>query len=328
MKPSTLKLISCVSLLSVLVILMFFLVKDIITFSSLQNFDNALSVAETQDGFCTASQTLCVWEPNNGLVPNASFSTDFNLNTSLVLIDLVGRLEYFTDAPVTSPPNFTLVKTLQSPDSPIFCGMWTNSNNLYIIFRGTKTQAEWSKDLQTNQDAIIPGELQPLQKSWSGHAVSNDIILVHSGFLDVFQEFEVAIQTVINEIQPQNVYIAGHSLGAGVSQLAGMQYFDQGIPLVVYAFASPLVGNDAFAASVKANYVVHTISNRDDLIPLVPLNVMPNFSGDHSPYIYARAGTDHLFSTNWESWKNNHNIPIYINCLSNNTTCQLTTIVN
>jgi triacylglycerol lipase len=178
---------------------------------------------------------------------------------------------------------------------------------LYIVFRGTKTQSEWVKDLQTNQDPI-----NSLQSLWS---VDDPTVLVHSGFLSIFKEFSLRILSVIQSINPQHMYITGHSLGAAIATLAGLQYSYLNIPLVVYAFASPLVGNQAFANVVDSQYVLHRITNNDDLITMVPLNVMFNLNGDHFPYYYAKAGIDHAFSKNYGSWTNNHLLPIYINFL-------------
>jgi hypothetical protein len=303
-----------------------FLIAYLLNLTTFQNFSDALNVAETTQGVCTPDNQQCVFHPTN-IDPPTSFTTDFNTNTALLLLDLIGRLEYTNDLPITSPNGFALIQQLKNPsDSPVFCGIWINNNDLYIIFRGTKTQAEWSTDLQTQQDPITKHPLS-LQVEWSRPnrtQSTTDQILVHSGFLEMFQEFEPAITATIKEVNPSHLYISGHSLGSAVSQLTGFNYSDLNIPMVVYAFASPLVGNEAFAVAVNESFVLHRITNRDDLVPLLPLNVMFNLSGDHAVYLYARAGIDHSFSDNWGSWQNNHFIPIYTHCL---TQCLVTTIL-
>lgn len=287
------------------------LIVQLISLLDLQNLTQSLNAAENATGYCIPGQPVCTWSQNNALVPSATFSTDFNRNTALVLGDLIGRLEN-ESLNISSPPGFVLLATLSTNTSPVFCALWQCETDLYIIFRGTRTQQEWSKDFEVNQEQV------PFS--------NNSAILVHSGFLSIFLEFDSLIQAVITELAPSHMYIAGHSLGAAVATLAGLQYSDQSIPLVVYAFASPLVGNDAFSTSVASSLVLHRVTNRDDLVPLVPLNVMFNLSGDHQPWLYARAGTDHSFSVNWGSWANNHYLPIYINCLSLNT-CLIQEIV-
>jgi hypothetical protein len=285
-----------------LLIILGLLIFNLIAYLDWQNLDEALTVAETAEGFCTPNNQVCIWEPTD--MSPVAFSTDFSNQTALLLADLIGRLEYATDNVITSPPGFTLVKSLNSGNSPVFCGMWFNQSDLYIVFRGTQTQSEWTKDLQTAQIELEPG------------------ILVHSGFWDVFQEFEPVITSTINDIQPTHLYITGHSLGAAVASLAGMTYYPNR-EIVVYAFASPLVGNLGFAKFVNANFALHRVTNRDDIIPQLPPNVMFNLTGDHSVYLYARAGLDHSFSLNFGSWLNNHHLPIITFCLSNSE-CVLT----
>ncbi len=317
----------CLAILILFIVILLFLILYLLNLTSIQSFTIALNVAETTQGVCTPENQLCVFHPTN-IDPPMSFTTNFSTSTALLLLDLIGRLEYTNDLPITSPNGFTLIQELKIPsDSPVFCGIWINKKDLYIVFRGTKTQAEWSIDLQTQQDPITQNMLQ-IEWNRPNHnhvmrSLESDQILVHSGFLEMFQEFEPSITNTINEVNPSNLYIAGHSLGAGVSQLTGFNYSDLNIPLVVYAFASPLVGNKAFANAVNDSFVLHRVTNQDDLVPLLPLNVMFNLNGDHTPYLYARAGIDHLFSKNWGSWQNNHFIPIYTNCL---TECTITTI--
>jgi hypothetical protein len=319
----------CLVILILFIVILLFLIGYLLNLTELQNFTDALNVAETTDGFCTPDNQLCVFHPSN-IDPPISFTTDFTKSTALLLLDLIGRLEYTNDVPITSPNGFTLIQQLKSgSDSPVFCGMWMNNNDLYIVFRGTKTQAEWSLDLQTQQDPITQDTIS-LQVEWTrpnrNHIMRNeDQILVHSGFLELFQEFESAITTTIQVVNPSHLYISGHSLGSAVSQLCGFAYSDLNIPMVVYAFASPLVGNEAFAIAANNSFALHRVTNRDDLVPLLPLNVMFNLTGDHNPYLYATAGTDHSFSNNWGSWQNNHIIPIYINCLQD-IECPITTI--
>lgn len=272
----------------------------------LRNFQNAVNEAETNLGFCSVGQTLCEWTPNNGLV-YSGFSSIFSKNTSLILLDLIGRMEYETLNP-TTPTNFQLIEVLKVQDSLNFVGIWMSNDTMFIVCRGTKTAFEWSQDFEFEQIGFLdlPG------------------VLVHQGFKNIFNEFQLPIQSIIDTKNPTNIYFTGHSLGAAIATLLGVYAKNKSIPFIVYAFASPLVGNQEFAE--QANSIVLRISNRDDLVTNIPLPVMINTTtSEHIPWIYARSGIDYSFATNWQSWTNNHFIPIYIQCLESSA-CELVKI--
>ena len=73
------KLMTCVFFIILLSVILFYLIKDVITYGALENFDSALNVAETQNGYCTPENKMCIWQPDNTLTPNAQFSTSFDL---------------------------------------------------------------------------------------------------------------------------------------------------------------------------------------------------------------------------------------------------------
>ena len=279
------------------------------------NFDNGISTATNYNGFCTSTQTICNFTEDNSLGLPTSPLTQFSNQTALILADLIGRLESSSknNTTLTSPPNFTLISQLTPTTGNIFCAVWTVGTTMYIVFRGTQTPAEWQLDLETNQ---VPD----LQTSWNGSQ-----ILVHSGFLQMFQQFQPSLSKLITANSPSQLYVTGHSLGAAVATLTGLQYFAT-VPLVVYAFASPRVGNIAFATTVQNSFTLFRITNQADIVPDVPLAVMFNLKGSHQPYLYDHAGTNYTFNRNWQSWDANHFIPVYQDCLANASTCLLTMV--
>ena len=51
--------------------------------------------------------------------------------------------------------------------------------------------------------------------------------------------------------------------------------------------------------------------NKSDLIPTLPLSVMPNKINYNMPFIYSHSGKEIAFDQNWESLENNHMIYNY-----------------
>jgi hypothetical protein len=271
------------------------------------NVVDSLSVAESNSfGFCTPSNNIyCEFSPNDALF--SSFPSDvkvFSTSNALMLGDLIGRIE---SENFDSPPELELVNLLQPSNSSVFCGIWKRVQNsekvLFIAFRGTKTEAEWEQDLRISQVSFgtIPN------------------VMVHKGFVSVYQLFESALFNLIAEENPQLLLIGGHSLGAATATLFGFQLqFATPLSFGTYAFASPRVGNLEFASMVT--FPLFRIANTNDLVNDIPLAVTPNFSGNHAPWLYQHTGTLYNFTRNWGSWKSNHLIPIYLNALN---TCTL-----
>lgn len=309
------------SLVIVFLGLLFFLIYNSLELYTSLVFDASLNQAENNPGTCAATQ-LCTWVANDDLgLPSSQVPlTAFSATTALILADLIGRVEYAAtnNVAISSPPAFVFVSSAQDSASPVFVGFWTAKQNglttLYMALRGTKTSQEWTYDLQTNQT--------PLQSSWP--SITNANILVHTGFLAIFNQLKSAMDQVIRDTNPSQIMIAGHSLGAAVASLAGLAYFSVK-PLVVYAFASPRVGNTGFSETISVSFPLFRISNQSDLVNDIPLAVMFNLQGNYNPYLYDQAGTNYSFNLNWGSWKNNHLLPVYTSCLST-VDCALTMI--
>jgi hypothetical protein len=332
------------------VIVLLFLVKDLYLYIIAKKFQTALSNAENNDVFCVDNNPVCELAVNDTLgVPSPTQDLKvFSTENARILADLVTRVELAAknNTTITSPPGFAFVEAIYPNSGPVFVGVWTVDTTMFFAFRGTITSAEWQKDLSTQQDSISIGNLFEThdhshefkmkegeekgckQTNWAGHArvPDADKILVHNGFLQMFNEFKQEMTRLIDLKKPDRIYFTGHSLGAAVSTLAGLQFFDMAPGgIVVYTFASPRVGNIMFSKTVQLTFPLFRISNQSDLINDIPLAVMINLSGNQLPYIYNHTGENHSFNISWGGWKNNHLLPIYTNCLGDSS-CLVTTV--
>ena len=290
---------------SLLTICILFTVWDI-------KFNASLKKAATATGHCVDGETDCENKPNDRLGLPSFNTTTYVRQDSSILADLVGRLEYAAKNDLsepTTPPDFTLLKTLNDKYGNMFIGMWTtqvndiasggNAKQLYVAIRGSQTEQEWKKDLET------------IQVAWP-EAPS----YVHKGFLNIYQLNQQVILDMIKEYDPKFVYITGHSLGAAIATMTALDVSKlPSIKTAVYNFASPRVGNTEFAALVDTNVKLFRTVNIADIVNDLPLSVHPNFHGNHNPFEYAHAGIQVLFNMNWASWENNHLIPVYNKCL-------------
>ena len=55
--------------------------------------------------------------------------------------------------------------------------------------------------------------------------------------------------------------------------------------------------------------------NTDDIVTNLPLAVMPNLKQINKPFIFNHVGEQIFFTTNWNTWLNNHLLPIYADFL-------------
>ncbi len=108
-----------------------------------------------------------------------------------------------------------------------------------------------------------------------------EIVDVHSGFkgqLDsIWDQIEVALSKLTCPI-----FYTGHSLGAALATLAAVRR----PPQAVYAFGSPLVGNNAFAR-MTARLPIHRVVDGSDIVTVMP----PRKFG------FVHTGTEHRIGT-------------------------------
>lgn len=98
---------------------------------------------------------------------------------------------------------------------------------------------------------------------------------VHSGFAQSWDEIKSEITKAVNDARKENpsykLVITGHSLGGAVATLASAYYRKDDIPLDVYTYGSPRVGNDKFADFVSNQKGPHwRVTHGNDPIPRLP----------------------------------------------------------
>ena len=198
-----------------------------------------------------------------------------------------------------------MVPVLQSSDAGIVVA--TDSitpDNLYILFRGTLFDYEWKHDFNYIQTAATLGP----QKG-----------KVHKGFQNMYLKYQPYIWAAIKKYNPKVLWVAGHSLGAALTVLTAYDV-SSFVPAVnAYTFASPKVGNADFvdAFNLLSNVALEQYVNEADVVPWIPLSVMPNAWIPVNPLFYEHIQADkmHTFYVNNKSWQNNHSLALHMSLI-------------
>ena len=168
------------------------------------------------------------------------------------------------------------------------------SDNVYVIFRGTKRFVEWFKDVNVQlvsyknsrdrnderveiDDEIAEGVVQRHQSSIIIPNIDNDFGFVTAGFRGIYVGLrEKLIDTLRQKPQNSKIFVTGHSLGGALATLAipdilKNTHFTNSEGVELYTFASPRCGDRHFAASFQKLGVQHwRIANTEDFVTMLP----------------------------------------------------------
>lgn len=164
------------------------------------------------------------------------------------------------------------------------------SNIVFMVFTGTSNICMASLDLDYTQV-----EVEKLYNYEPG-------MKAHRGFYNAYVSVRDQLWNILDKYEKTpKIFITGHSLGGGLSQLCALD-FAQYNP-IHYSFASPSVFNEKacgkFANVVSKSYRVANIS---DIVTSSPLAIMPN--GDK----FYHVGVLAAFQRNMDSLSENHSL--------------------
>ena len=209
-----------------------------------------------------------------------------------------------------------------------------DTGDAYVAFRGTESVDDWLINIEVRQVAQRPG--------WGN---------VEAGFADVYGQCSAHIIDALKSVSPRQVFVTGHSLGAALASLcAADMKVETGMTPVLYTFASPRVGNPAFAKRFNVECPgTWRVANTEDIITTVPpptsiiegrhvdlLTFIIRFLGRipvlgdwvrrrigwtrvwRSDDVYEHVGTPVVFTTNIGTVLTNHGLPTYVAALDRN----------
>ena len=211
-----------------------------------------------------------------GEQPSAGNEFDIDTATELMRLSLQAYqmlIDSNNGVDFTLPAPYTLIIQFLTGESFLGIGLdeevpiafiATANNNIYVVFRGTKTIDEWIADADF---PFVPYTF-----------VSNGG-MTEQGFTDIYETLGVVEE--INKLAAtgdfDNVYITGHSLGgalAGVSMPDIAVNTDFSDP-VIYSFASPRVGDSDYKSRYDGLDVESwRVFNTNDEVPKLPPSLL------------------------------------------------------
>ena len=166
--------------------------------------------------------------------------------------------------------------------------IWQKQKTTVIVFRGSTAQkSSWLENMYSVMIAPHGQIILPGLDTIAYRFAQSEKARVHAGWsLGV----SFLIRDIIHEIQLLNskgiyeVVLTGHSQGGALSQLsrAFLENLPKGIissktRFRTYAFASPMIGNEAFIDEYAQRYEVtgtsFSIFNSEDMVPKMPITV-------------------------------------------------------
>lgn len=254
--------------------------------------------------------------------------TTYDKTVARYCADLVVRVEAGNLA--TPPKGLTLLNTVDDKtesSSSKFGAIWTSPGVVWIAYRGTArtNMEEWFQDLNYAQQGLVQATIHPVQQAAMRvkrrPGVQADVgtaaPMVHTGFLDVYSQFQATIHEALEKVKPTTVIVTGHSLGAAVATVTGLDLSETGYTPIVYNFASPVVGGGD-SCQVAKNMTLYRHVNTTDVVPGVPYSVCPNIKDPTNPYFYTHCGKALYFTINNKSLGNNHGMITYVQGFTEN----------
>ena len=244
--------------------------------------------------------------------------TAYDKKVARYLADLSVRISSAADESFRAPLTLTHeLDMYDSKENPLFGVLWSNNGIAYISFRGTLEKQEWMQNFTYEQTPFTHDQKTKQQHAlFFGISDEKSSPAVHSGFIQVYNNFRNDLIHKIKQLNPSQILIGGHSLGGAIATICGLDLKIMGYNAIVYTFASPRVGDDAFCdLVVKNRLTLYRIVNTSDVAPTFPVSVSPNFQDPENPFIYTHCGEAVYFTSNWKSITNNHIMSVYINWL-------------
>jgi hypothetical protein len=159
--------------------------------------------------------------------------------------------------------NFIVDGVLYDPKTDLqgYTGILKSTKTVYVVFRGSSSKLNWMADFEvTKRQYYTYPECE---------------CKVHNGFYDATENLKDYVIKSVREIKEKtgysNVIVTGHSLGAAVAQLIGMELSAVDIKNQIYNFGQPRIGDENYATFVNtiSEELVRFTHDRD-MVPHVP----------------------------------------------------------
>ena len=256
----------------------------------------------------------------------SSYQNKYNKETAMFLSTLcenVSTTNAVEDNPLPIPESFEIQPVQFSTEHSNVAYFFHDTSQMvtYLIWSGTSTMEMWKEDAKCKpiklDDRIYKNNVEYLdstEKDTYPH--------VHHGFQEIYLLFRDKIHSNWKTKYAhcsKKLIIAGHSLGGAMATLSAVDFihseYDRDVPILVYTFGSPRVGNIAFANlyeglndsvstwTLSKPFYTYRVFNTEDVVPTLPPS---------APWVqYTHVGIPIAFTINLGNIVENH-IDAYI----------------
>jgi hypothetical protein len=142
-----------------------------------------------------------------------------------------------------------------------YIGVLPSTKTIYVVLRGSSSVMNWLDDFEV------------MQVSYTTFPECN--CKVHYGFyrsaLGVSNKAVNVVKSLQKLYPGYTVTVTGHSYGAACAQLIGMEMVKNGIPVKVYDYGQPRVGDIKYATFLNTKIPEHyRTTHNKDTVPHVP----------------------------------------------------------
>ncbi len=154
---------------------------------------------------------------------------------------------------------------------------------ILLAFRGTQQIADWLTNVKRDLEPLtVPNRVDQTARG-----------KVHRGFQNAWLSVAGEVVKYIDLLErqrPRPLYITGHSLGGALAAMATAHLLAKGKSVTaLYNFGQPRIGDaefvDWFDDRFKKSYFRYV--NRNDIVPRVPMSVIPRYIGWRPFYRHA-----------------------------------------
>ncbi len=220
---------------------------------------------------------------------NAQLKPGFDKNEAKDLIQLCNSFTYldlYKDDSEIIPTSYTKVYTSPTYGLDNLFQVYEKEGVGIINFRGsTAKKSSWLENLYASM-IPVQGKIKVNGKSFDYQVGKDTAGAVHAGYVLALNYLHDDLLNQIKNLNNKGIYnilITGHSQGGALAQMtrAYLAYVPQSKlakqnTFKVYAFANPMIGNQAFCneyskkfCSPEMSFVIH---NPDDFVPRMPIS--------------------------------------------------------
>ena len=227
----------------------------------------------------------------NPTEPNLSrflFSTAWNATSAKLTTQRV-PLPVDFDVIQEIKPNFSTSQEFET--YALF--LHSSSKNVSIIaFGGSETAIDWITDV--TYDQVEPKKLR----------IPSTGLAVHQGFYDAYTSVQQQLVGLTRQY-PGDLYLSGYSLGAGINQVAILDFSLDPRLKKSCTFAAPRCLSPK-AAQVIAHLEILRYANSEDVVPELPPSIASEIWDLEKTLFYEHVGTNYTFTNNLLSVLANH----------------------